>query len=63
MAGAWAAFCVHGAWDRLAAEVLGNRRFWGMDLNTVNGLARQVAADLARIESLGMRTAVARLDG
>ncbi len=41
-----------------AEAALGNTAFWEMDLNQVPGLTRQVAKDLAAIESVGVREAL-----
>ncbi|NLB36371.1 MAG: tagaturonate reductase [Clostridiales bacterium] len=44
--------------DGTAKAVLGNRNFWDMDLNTVEGLTQRVGSCLALIESKGMKAAV-----
>jgi tagaturonate reductase len=48
------------AWNEgnTAEKVLGNIDFWGMDLNTVEGLTQRVADYLSIIESRGMKAAV-----
>jgi tagaturonate reductase len=45
----------------LTATILAHTPLWGMDLNSVAGLAELVAANLTTIQQVGMRRAVERL--
>ena len=57
-ADATAQFKADGNTAKLVASVLGNKEFWGMDLNTVPGLAEFATAKLELINKDGIRSAV-----
>jgi tagaturonate reductase len=58
MSAAWA-----GADDvaQIASTLLADTRLWGEDLTPVPGLAEQTAASLARIQAVGVKTAMSEL--
>ena len=59
---AWQSFDVANA-QAMVKTILADARLWGEDLNQVADLAEQVAARLARIETVGVKAAMAELLG
>ncbi|MDR0576412.1 MAG: tagaturonate reductase [Candidatus Accumulibacter sp.] len=58
---------MNAAWNRgvdtgqVAAALLADARLWGEDLTRIPGLAERTAASLARIEAVGVKTAMSEL--
>jgi tagaturonate reductase len=56
---AWGAYETHRDATRVAQAILGRRDFWGEDLGALTDLSPLVAANLARIQEVGVRAAAA----